>query len=317
MNANGLSTAQAQTREAFSFKWSKSDTYASPQVREEWRRWLLDKYFDGDQDAPGAFLGVGPTRILDAGCGAGMSALLLFGDNLKDHDYVGVDISDAVIEAKRNFEVEGIQGTFVQGNLQALPDELGTFDLIFSEGVLHHTDSVQDSLAYLATRLNPGGQIAFYVYAKKAPIREFTDDMVRSAIANLSDEEAWDVLMPLSALGKALGDLEVTVEVPEDIPMLGIARGSYDLQRLFFYKICKAYFRPNYSLEEMNHINFDWFRPENCWRHTTDEVEGFCAAAGLQIVRLNESESGVTVIAARPDALVGAKPDIAVGGTGG
>ena len=296
---DGLSAEQAQTEETFSFKWSKTETYASPEVRNEWRRWLLEKYFDNDPGGPAKFLGPRPLRILDAGCGAGISALLLFGDALAKHDYVGVDISDCVIEARRNFELAGIPGTFVQASLTDLPEDLGTFDLIFSEGVLHHTDSVADALSYLVSRLRPGGRIAFYVYARKAAIREFTDDYVREQIAPLSDEEAWNALLPLSALGKALGDLGQKVEIPEDIEVLGIQKGTYDLQRLFFYKICKAYYRPEYSLEEMNHINFDWFRPSNCHRHTVEETRAMCDAAGLAIARLLEEPSGITVIAER------------------
>ena len=294
---DGLSPEQAQTEETFSFKWSKTDTYASPEVRSEWRRWLLEKYFDNDSEGPAKFLGSRPLRILDAGCGAGISALLLFGEYLANHDYVGVDISDSVIEARRNFGLAGVPGTFVQASLTDLPADLGTFDLIFSEGVLHHTDSVGDSLAYLASRLRPGGRIAFYVYAHKAPIREFTDDYVREQIASLSDEDAWNALLPLSALGKTLGDLGQTVEIPEDIEVLGIEKGTYDLQRLFFYKICKAYYRPEYSLDEMNHINFDWFRPSNCHRHTVEEVLEMCERSRLEVFRLHAEESGIVIIA--------------------
>lgn len=299
MKSIGLSSAQAQTQETFSFKWAKSDTYSSEHLRDEWRRWLLEKYFDGDENGPASFLGSQKLRILDAGCGAGISALLLFGESLATHEYVGVDISDAVVQGRRNFEDLGIPAYFEQANLQELPEDIGKFDVIFSEGVLHHTDGVQDSLTYLASRLKPGGRIAFYVYARKAPIREFTDDLVRDAISAMTDEEAWAALMPLTKLGKALGDLGITIEVPEDVPALGIEKGSYDLQRLFFYKICKAYFRSGYSLEEMNHFNFDWFRPKNCHRHSPEEVRAMCHAADLTVTRMHVEPSGITVIAER------------------
>ena len=133
MTSNSLSPAQSQTKEAFSFKWAKADTYTSQEVREEWRRWLLDKYFDGDQAGPSNLLGSAGLRILDAGCGAGVSALVLFGEALAEHEYVGVDISEAVIQARSNFEERGIPGTFVQADLQEIPADLGSFDLIFSE----------------------------------------------------------------------------------------------------------------------------------------------------------------------------------------
>jgi arsenite methyltransferase len=49
----------------------------------------------------------------------------------------------------------------------------------------------------------------------------------------------------------------------------------------------------------MNHINFDWYRPKNCHRHTPDEIAGFCGSAGLKIQRLHVEESGITVIASK------------------
>jgi hypothetical protein len=61
----------------------------------------------------------------------------------------------------------------------------------------------------------------------------------------------------------------------------------------------KAYFRPEYTFEEMHHVNFDWYRPMNCHRHTEDEVRQFCAAAGLTIERLHAEPSGFTVVALR------------------
>lgn len=295
-----LSESQSQTADSFSFKWSKTTTYESSAVHAEWKRWLLEKYFDGDAEGPSRLLADrGRLRILDAGCGAGISSLLIFGESLMDHDYVGVDISSSVREAERNFASNGIPGQFVQANISDLPESLGEFDLIFSEGVLHHTDSVERTLANLASRLRFGGKIAFYVYARKAPVREFTDDYVRSAIASMTDEQAWRALMPLTKLGQSLGQLDVEVTIDEDIEVLGIASGSYNLQRLFYYAFCKAYYRPDYSVEEMNHVNFDWYRPLNCHRHSGDEIVAFCSTAGLRILRFHEEPSGLTVIAER------------------
>ena len=297
--AHSTSQSQQQTEETFGFKWQKRETYESPAVQAEWQRWLFEKYFDGDaqrleklMDSSG-----GRKKILDAGCGSGGSALLLFGDHLNNHDYLGVDVSDAVSVASTRFKERGIPAHFERCDLNVIPEQYGDFDIIFSEGVLHHTDSVEQAISGLAKRLKKGGTFLFYVYAKKAPIREFTDDLIREAIAPLSNEEAWKALEPLSKLGKTLGDLNVEVEVEEDIPYLGIEKGKHNLQRLFYYKICKAFYRPDYSLDEMNHINFDWFRPANCYRHTPDEVEHFCTSAGLKVERLRVEESGITAIA--------------------
>ena len=290
---------QRQTEDTFGYKWKRRSTYESPAMQAAWRRWLLEKYFDGNEDGPRSLLGTGPTRILDAGCGSGGSALALFGDLLREHRYIGVDISEAADIGRQRFAERGIPGEFVRCSLDAIPARCGEFDIIFSEGVLHHTDSVQRAIGSLSARLRPGGRFLFYVYVKKAPIREFTDDLVRDAIAGLNNDDAWDALIPLTELGRKLGELDVEIDIEKPIPYLGIPTGKINLQRLFYYKVCKAFYRPDYTDHEMNHINFDWFRPKNCFRHTPEEVREFCASAGLAIERFHVEESGITVIAVK------------------
>ena len=53
-------------------------------------------------------------------------------------------------------------------------------DLIFSEGVLHHTDSTERSIHYLAAKLKTGGRFLFYVYARKAVIRRWVREDTQS-----------------------------------------------------------------------------------------------------------------------------------------
>lgn len=104
----------------------------------------------------------------------------------------------------------------------------------------------------------------------------------------MSDVVAWKALESQTRRGTTLID--------EDISFLGISEGGYNLQRLFYYKICKAFYRSDYTLEEMNHINFDWFRSINCFHHTPDEISRFCMNADLKIERFHVGESGITVI---------------------
>jgi len=300
-NGAAYSSSQTQTQEAFGFKWARRDTYESSAVKDAAQQWLLERYCDKDLNRLSEWLANGRKIILDAGCGAGQSAMLFFGDHLKQHDYLGVDISDAVEVAKNRFQEAGYPGDFLKRSLQDLDDiPAGSIDVIFSEGVLHHTDNTEQSVRYLATKLKPDGRFLFYVYAKKAVIREFTDDHIREQLRTLSDEEAWKAMEPLTKLGIALGELDVELEIPEDIPYLGIKKGKLDLQRFFYWNICKLYYRPEFNLEEMNHINFDWFRPLNCHRHTPEEVKGWCEMAGLNIEHINVQEAGITIVAHRP-----------------
>ncbi len=294
------SASQDQTKDTFNFKWSKRDTYESDAVRSNARRWLFERYCDNDPKRLSRWLAGGRKIILDAGCGSGYSALQFFGDHLKAHDYLGVDISDSVEVAKVRFREAGYEGEFLKANLLDLPVPDESVDVIFSEGVLHHTDNTEKSFKYLARKLKKQGRFMCYVYAKKAVIREFTDDHVRQQLASLTDDQAWESLRALTLLGVELGKLQADLNVPEDIPYLGIKKGRYDLQRFFYWNICKLYYRPEYTIEEMNHINFDWFRPLNCHRHTPEEVRTWCADIGLSIEHLNVQEAGITIVAINP-----------------
>ena len=57
--AKKLSKTQHQTEETFGFKWKKRETYESPAVQQEWKRWLFEKYFDGDPSRLSNFLSAG------------------------------------------------------------------------------------------------------------------------------------------------------------------------------------------------------------------------------------------------------------------
>jgi len=288
---------QEQTMNTFGFKWSLRDSYDSEVAKKRAKDWLFERYCDNKPEVVNAWFLGGDKILLDAGCGSGYSALLLFGELLNKNNYLGVDISESVEVAEKRFKEEKIKGDFLQADIMDLPIANNTVDIIFSEGVLHHTDNVLNALIYLGTKLKKDGLFLFYVYAKKAVIREFTDDYIREQIKSLSDEEAWKALKPLTKLGQELGKLDVKLNIPEDIPFLGIKKGEIDLQRFVYWNIFKAYYRPDFTLEEMNHINFDWYRPMNCRRHTVEEIKDYCKQARLEIEHLNIQEAGFTVIA--------------------
>lgn len=293
-----VSEAQQQTSSSFGYQWQKRELYDRPEVRAEARRWLLDRYGDPRQ-APWLTQGAGPKLVLDAGCGAGFSAHELF-DGLWDRiRYLGADISAAVDVARARIGARTADCAFLQADLTRLPLPPACADVIFSEGVLHHTDSTEGALKALAPLLRPGGRFLFYVYRKKAPIREFTDDYIRERLQELPPEEAWAALLPLTRLGKALGDLDVEVEVPEDVPLLGIPAGRVKLQRLFYWYLFKIFYRPEWSVEQMNNTNFDWYAPRNAHRQSPEEVRRWCAEAGLEIERERLEEAGITIVARR------------------
>lgn len=291
---------QLQTESTFAYKWTKRDSFGSKGMQAELHRWLIERYgFASAADMRDYF--ARRPRTLDAGCGAGFatSAWIEEGWDEGGAAWVGVDISYAVDVARERLGRFG--GThFVQADVLQLPFREESFDAIVSEGVLHHTPSTERALKALVALLAPGGELMFYVYRRKAPIREFTDDYVRELISDMSPEEAWAALRPLTRLGQALAELDTEVEVPEDVPLLGIKAGRYDVQRLIYWHVAKLFWNAAMTFEENNHLNFDWYAPRYAHRHTEEEVRGWCADAGLEITHFDVDDAGFTVRARKP-----------------
>jgi arsenite methyltransferase len=298
--ATMVSNAQRQTASAFGFQWQKTDAFDSPEMLARCRAWLIERYGDVANAPWWAEYGPRP-KVLDAGCGAGLSAIELFGPLLHRIDYHGVDLSGAYRLAERRFAERGYPGRFERGDITNLSFADASFDVAFSEGVLHHTDSTERALKAVARKIKPGGRFLFYVYRKKGPIREFTDDFIREKLQGLSPEEAWQALYPLTKLGKLLGDLNIEIDIPEPIDLLEIPAGKIDLQRFIYWHVFKAFHDPTLSLDELNHMNFDWYAPKNSHRQTLGEVRRWCAEAGLTIERQVEEPAGITMIAVKAE----------------
>lgn len=288
---------QAQTRDAFGFKWAKQDTYDSPASRDRMARWLVERYGFASVDTWASHFSTFD-RVLDVGCGGGLSS----GTWLASPQWngramwVGVDISSAVDVAHARLGT--VANThFVQADALELPFANGAFDAVFSEGVLHHTPSTRAALSSAARVLASGGEISFYVYRKKGAAREFTDDYVREQLRGLSDEAAWEVMRGFTKLAQALSAVNAEVDVAEAVPMLGIAAGKLPVQRFVYWNFAKLYWSDEMSFEENVHVNFDWYRPVYAHRQTEAEVRGWCEDARLDVTRFNEQDSGYTVVA--------------------
>lgn len=104
-------------------------------------------------------LGLVPRRIMDFGCGTGMTASLLL-DRFGADSVVGVDPSAKLIErANREY---GSRQTMFQQSQQYRPQEEN--DLAYCNGVFHHipVPSRQMAAQYIWRSLKPGGYLAFW-----------------------------------------------------------------------------------------------------------------------------------------------------------
>lgn len=291
-----LSANQAQTEETFGFKWKKRNTFDSPASLARMRAWLIERY--GDLESAGWLAEHGePPLLIDAGCGAGMSAIELLGPLVPRLRYLGIDVSAAVDVAAERFSEKGLPAAFMQADISNLPFPDESVDLIFSEGVLHHTNSTKGAITALARLLKQGGRFMFYVYRRKGPVREFADDYIRAQLQSMPPQQAWEAMEPLTRLGISLGELDAEIDIPNPIDLLGIPAGRINVQRLFYWHVAKLFYHTGLTFDEMNHINYDWYAPANAHRQSPEEVRGWCADCGLSIEREVIEDAGITIVA--------------------
>ncbi|MGF1567797.1 MAG: methyltransferase domain-containing protein [Nodosilinea sp.] len=106
-------------------------------------------------------------RILDAGCGTGVSTEYLVHLN-PAAQVVAIDLSaGALAVAQERCQKSGAERVeFHHLSLFDVEQLPGEFDLINSVGVLHHTPDPAGGLRALAKKLAPGGLLHIFVYGK-------------------------------------------------------------------------------------------------------------------------------------------------------
>jgi len=283
------------TKQSFRDKWEKNQSLAFAETLNEGHeinRWILERNGFASNENLKAYL-ASKTRILDAGCGNGrVTALLRECSSPERTQIVAIDLVAAEV-ARRNLSIyrniETREGDLL-GNLSSL----GRFDFIYCQEVLHHTADPQRAFANVCSLLEPGGEIAIYVYKRKAPIREFVDDYVRGQIAPLNYEEAIKACRDITELGRVLAESNCEVQVP-GVPVLGIQAGRYDLQRFIYHFFMKCFWNPSLSYEENVVINYDWYHPQLCSRHTAEEVGQWFQRAGLRVTHECVDSYGITM----------------------
>jgi SAM-dependent methyltransferase len=197
-------------------------------------------------------------RVLDAGCGMGRFAEVCAGAGAEVH---AIDLSTAVEAAARNLS-RFPNAFFYQADIMNLPFADGTFDAIYSIGVLHHTPDTRKAFLSLARLLKPGGRIAIWVYSTKLRLF-FGSTLLRTFTPHL----------PKPLLLKAS-----RIAVP-----------LYHIHRLRGVGMFTAMLLPtsiNPDPEWRWLDTFDWYSPRYQWKHTYEDVEGWFREAGLiDIVR--------------------------------
>jgi SAM-dependent methyltransferase len=285
------------TQRSFGAKWDQYDEPDKEKLAEFQYHWFDARFGFGGETGLAEFLA--PARwILDAGTGPGLCAARCA--QLSDARVAGMDLSESVTAAQRTYG-ERANLDYVQGDILNPPFARRAFDLVVADQVLHHTPDCVRGFHAMAELVAPGGQLAVYVYRRKPIIRELVDDHVIDLTARLSFDECLELSEQLTELGRELSRLGAKVKLERGVPLLGIEPGEHDVQRLIYWTMLKCFWNEELGWHQSVMVNYDWYSPVFRSRHTEEEVLGWCADAGLEVVHLDVIESGISVRARRPD----------------
>jgi ubiquinone/menaquinone biosynthesis C-methylase UbiE len=80
-----------------------------------------------------------------------------------------VDLSSGHLAlAQESFRLRGLKGTFVHHDAETIPFPDNSFDVVYSNGVIHHTPNTQSVVDEIYRVLKPGGKAIIMVYAENS-----------------------------------------------------------------------------------------------------------------------------------------------------
>ncbi len=102
--------------------------------------------------------------LLEIGVGAGSDHLQFARAGARCH---GVDLTEAGVETTRkHLALHGLTSDLRAADAEHLPFEPGSFDLVYSWGVIHHSERPQAIIDEIHRVLRPGGQFVGMMYSR-------------------------------------------------------------------------------------------------------------------------------------------------------
>jgi ubiquinone/menaquinone biosynthesis C-methylase UbiE len=177
--------------------------------------------------------------VIDAGCGGGRYAYAWRALGAKR--VVGIDISTIGLQNAQQRGVDaGVTGMeFTEGNVLAIPFADNSFDVAFSNGILHHTVDWKQGVSELVRVLKPGG--LGWLYLIENPGGLFWDlvEVLRVVTKGVSREVARNTLhmlgVPRNRIFYMLDHVMVPINLrltSEEIESALSEAGAKDIRRL-------------------------------------------------------------------------------------
>jgi SAM-dependent methyltransferase len=147
------------------------ETGSPEHLAEVERRFLAEAWFAQDEGQP-PFSGLIPYAdlqgkdVLEIGSGTGVHARLLAGAGAR---LTAIDLTPTAVElTKRRLQLAGVDADVREADAESLPFADDSFDLVWSWGVIHHSEHTDRVVAEIARVLRPGGRLALMVYHRSS-----------------------------------------------------------------------------------------------------------------------------------------------------
>jgi SAM-dependent methyltransferase len=176
-----------------------------------------------------------------------------------------MDLSEAVVAAHANL---GDRVRIIQADLFHAPFAPGTFDIVYSIGVLHHTPDTKAATKAIASLVKPGGILAIWVYPPGPT--NVTSDLYRRVTTRLDPRTLYRLIRLVGRL--------------------------HPLRRVRVLRFFLAYLLPASTEDDPTWRlldTFDWYAPLYQWKHTTAEGVGWFDDLGFEDIEVVGPAVGV------------------------
>jgi ubiquinone/menaquinone biosynthesis C-methylase UbiE/uncharacterized protein YbaR (Trm112 family) len=203
-----------------------------------------------------------PGTVLDVGCGLGSEAIAVH-EATGAEETVGIELNFALLERASDPAVpRGVR--FVIASLFALPFRPGSFDLVYSQGVLHHTYSTRAAFESVARFVAPGGHLFVWVYG----LEDHLGLEGRRRVVTRTAHVAEMALRPLLARSTP-----------------AVRQGFFAVADRIVHPVLKPRMRhrERWELENTDAFMRDWLSPRYAHRHGWNEVLEWFEGLGFEV----------------------------------
>ncbi|HAM34323.1 MAG TPA: class I SAM-dependent methyltransferase [Elusimicrobia bacterium] len=217
--------------------------------------------------------------VLDAGCGMGRYALVALDLGA---EVVALDLSESLLRLADAARVRP-NLHLVQGNLLKPPLKAGTFDFVYSHGVLHHTPDTRAAFQAVAGLVKPNGRLSVWLYGKAGRYRDFATNPLRPDRLWVARHRrlSWIIVAARQLISDVLRVFTVRLPLPLTYAL------CYPLAWLGALPALKYLtFSAHRDFRVRLIENFDWLSPPFQFHHTKEELSAWYETAGYDVLRL-------------------------------